>query len=482
MVHSARQFHQAGARLANITLVLASFALAATNAAADSVRNLLFEPQALTTTPASFHPRAGSSASATLAPTPELVPAGAIAAYSHSIGTLQDEHGPFSAELAEPYLALGRLYQQAADYDKALETYAKAEHLSRMNYGLHAPEQFLPIELSIDCHLARGTFADAIERQEYLVYLQRELYGYDAAEAVPALLALGNMYFDAFERGLQHDPNAPMPTPDAGVDSGFADPQDLSPIEIAFLWLDQARTQYSTSIRNLLIREDYANPLLLDLETNLIETLFLQAYRRDIEIDPLYFINKREAGVRDSLNFDRENEQMPSYRAGKEAFTRILSYLRVNPAAEPVQVAEVMLELGDWHMLFGRENRALDQYEETRAYLQASGTSAADIAALLNPTVPVRLPVFRDPPHGRASAQELTAYEGYIDVALTLGRSGEVKEVEVLDKSASADSAIEARLKKVLRNAPFRPRLPGEANVGEPSADKVALRYNFAQL
>ncbi len=480
MVYPARQY--CGSRTGPVfsIVALAGFALTSTPAGADTLQALYFEPEALIET--AFAPTATALRVTAAGPTPFMTDrerAVAIAAYGRAINALQEDKGPFSPELTEQYLALGRLYQEAAAYDKALETYAKAEHLSRMNDGLDAAGQFLPIALSIDCHLAKGAFAEAIERQEYLVYLHREHYGYDAAEAVPTTLALGNMYFEAFERGLRHDPDAPMPAPDYGVESGFADPQDLSPIEIAFLWLDQARVQYFTSIRHLVTHEDYTNPLLLDLETNLIETLFLQAFRRDIEVDPLYFVNTREPSVRDMLSFDRANEQMPSYRAGNEAFTRILSYLRANPAAEPMQVAEAMLELGDWHLLFGREKRALNQYEEARSYLRASGTSEADIAALLSPSVPVQLPVFRAAPHSRARAmlEEQAAYDGYIDVALSLDRTGEVESIEVLDKSANVDSAIEARLKKVLRNAPFRPRLAGEA-----SADKVALRYNFAQL
>ncbi len=348
-----------------------------------------------------------------------------------------------------------------------------------MAHGLNAPEQFLPIKLGIECYLAKGAFPEALERQEYLVYLHRERYGFNAAEDVPELRTLGDMYFDAFERGIQRNPEAPVPALSFGQQSDYRNPEELSTIVTAFRWLDQARTQYFASIRNLVMREDYTNPMLVDLETDLIETLFLQAFRRNIELDPLYFLSTHNVQARDTLNFERDDERLPLYRGGEEAFTRILTYLRANPDAQPVQVAEAMLELGDWHLLFGKERRGLKQYEEARAYLVASGVSDAEITALLNPAVPVQLPVFREAPHIRSwLAQDVTpAFSGYIDVALTLDDAGDVENIEVLGKSESANAAIEARLKKVLRNAPFRPRLAGGDDAG-----KVELRYNFAQL
>jgi tetratricopeptide (TPR) repeat protein len=477
MVYARRQPRPG---LAFNMLALACHLLASTTVTAGTLQDLLFEPQALN----GAAPVTASVASAPLSLTAAAVPLPAaergvaIGAYQRAIATLQETRGPFDAGLAEQYLALGRLYQEAADYDEALDIYAKAEHISRMNFGLHAPEQFLPIELSIDCHLAKGEFPEAVARQEYLVYLHHKHYGFDAAEAVPEVLALGDMYFTAFERGIHNDPG--VLALKLGADAGVPDPGALTPVQAGFHWLNQARIQYFTSIRSLLAHEDYTNPLLLDLESNLIETLFMQAFRRSIEIDPQNFVNIREPGVRDMLTFDRTNEQLPLYRSGEEAFSRILVYLRNNPAVKPAQVAATMLELGDWHLLFGRETRSRAQYEAAREYLVASGADAAEIAALLNPAVPVQIPVFRDPPHSRASlasGTEHPAYAGYIDVALTLDRTGEVTRVEVLDKSVSADPAVEARLKKVLRNAPFRPRLAGMEN-----SDKVAVRYNFAQL
>jgi tetratricopeptide (TPR) repeat protein len=387
--------------------------------------------------------------------------------------------GPFDPGLAEQYLALGKLYEVDAEYDKAIDTYAKAEHISRMTHGLHAPEQFLPVKRSVDCYLAKGDFPAALERREYLVYLHREHYGFDAAEVVPALRELGDMYFDAFERGIQRNPELPMPELSFGPESGFEQPETMSAIETAFHWLDQARTQYFASIRNLVLREDYANPMLVDLESDLIETLFLEAFRRNIEIDPMYFLSVHETQARDTLNFDRETERLQLYRGGEEAFSRILTYLRANPQAQPVQVAEAMLELGDWHLLFGKEARGREQYEAARTYLAESGVGADEISALMNPAVPVQLPVFRDAPHirSRLARNDTPAVSGYIDVALTLADDGDVEAIEVLGKSENANEAFEARLKKVLRNAPFRPRIAG----GE-DASKVQLRYNFAQL
>lgn len=463
-------------------LVCASFMSTTTAAQADTLQELLFKPTPLADATQAILHHASRASPETVATNPEPAMsaaerARAISAARQAIATLQQTRGAFEAGLAEQYLSLGLLHQQAAEYDTAIEHYAKAEHINRVTHGLYTPEQFLPIELSIECHLARGEFAAAMERREYLVYVHRRHYGHDAAEAVPQMLALGNMYFTAFERGIHHQPG--MPELEFGPETNFVDPANLSQADVAYRWLDQARNQYFASIHNLLAHEDFANPLLFDLESKLIETLFLQAYRRSIEVDPLFFINARDPDARDTLGFDRQEERMPLYRDGEKAFTRMLAYLHANPSAAPLQVAEMMLQLGDWHMLFGRHKRGHAQYDAARAYLVDNGVDERQIAALLDPPVPVQLPVFRAAPHSLTQLARTAApeFDGYIDVALTLDRVGSVRTIDVLGKSENAAPAVEARLRKVLRSAPFRPRL---ADTG--SHDSLAVRYYFAKL
>jgi len=394
-----------------------------------------------------------------------------------NIATLQADSGPYAPALAEQYLALGQMYRQAGDDAAALAQLEKAEHAYRLNNGLNAPEQFRPIELSIDIHLARKDYRQAVERQEYLVHLHQSRYGGAAAEVAPELAELGDMYFAAFERNIRRRPAALEPEPTRttakNVEPGM--------IETAFMHLYEAQTQYFRSISNLLGQGRHFDPLLVRLETSLINTLFLQAHQRTLAADPDFFLSYRDPQSRDMLKFDNKREQLPGYRSGVKAFTRIVAYLQHNPETEATAVARAMLELGDWHLLFGHQRLARQQYAAARAWLLEHDVSAAEQAAVLEPAVPVQLPTFVGGSNRlHAAKADNTRYDGYIDVGFSVNANGRISDLAILDRSANADALVEARLRKVLYNAPFR---PGPATLADNGDEQhYSVRYNFVQL
>lgn len=461
---------------------------------AGAAGRLLFEPQPLQA--AELRPFAYAPLSQTTQLPPPtsgddflLYPTQAIRAYVDSIKALRLDQGPNAAELAEQHLELGQLYQRQGEHERALAEFAEAEHVNRINFGLNAPEQFPPIELGIEIHLVRKDYRQAIERQRYLVYLHRSRYGRDAAEVAPELAELGDMYFAAFERGIEGDTTGTIPNPDFDprMKMKNVDISQLSTPALAFLWLQQAQMHYLDAIGNLVANRDYRNPLLYDLETRFIRTLFLQAHRHNVEKDGTFSLSlggmqHRNPQRRDMLRIDINNDEQAFFRNGEEAFNRILAYLRSDPAADPKAMADALLQFGDWCLLFDRQDRAREYYAAARVWLESHGFTHAAIAAILNPSVPVPLPTFLAQPNSRAaldaSAADVT-FNGYIDVALTLDEAGHVDAIKVLDRSDNAGAAVEEHLRKVLLNTPFRPRLTAD---GEGPRETIKLRYNFARI
>lgn len=443
-------------------------------------------PLVETTTPSPLQPSAnataqvaaGTSDLADVKPGANVLARATLRRFSTSIDQLQAEEGPYAQGLAEQYLASAGLHQQLGEYDEALALLAKAEHNHRVNFGLNAVEQFLPIELSIDIHLTRQDYQQAIDRQEYLLHLHQGHYGREAAALVPQLAKLGDMYFAAFERGIERGSGGSGLEMKMGPESAFIDPNKLSALDISFLWLRQAQAYYHRSITSLLDHEQFFDPLLLSLENRLIGTLFLQAHRRNIEHDPEFFLAARDPQLRDELRFKNQQQQRPGYRDGIAAFTRIITYLRHNPDASPQQVAHAMLELGDWHLLFGHTKQARRQYHQTREWLQQQGLASEAIEDLLAPAVPQQLPTFLAAPHAPPAGEHSPHWEGYVDVAFTLNPVGKVNEISVLDKSANADASVEDRLKRVLRTAPFRPAVAASDTPADTQQHSV--RYYFA--
>src|SRR5690606_35754368 len=125
-----------------------------------------------------------------------------VDAYLQSIADTELEGGPFAPELLEQYLALGESHQALADHEAALAAFEKAEYISRINNGLHAPEQFAIVENMIESHLARDELQEAGNKQRYLLMLHEEQYGATSLELVPALMVAADWNFSVFNRQL----------------------------------------------------------------------------------------------------------------------------------------------------------------------------------------------------------------------------------------------------------------------------------------
>jgi hypothetical protein len=323
-------------------------------------------------------------------------------------------------------------------------------------------------------------YEEAIERQEYLVYLHRVHFGHDALEVAPELAILGDMYFDAYERSLRNPSSDKEVKLDYGTDTGFRQPDELTTLERSFRFLVLAQKRYIDSISMLISQEAWHNPLLVPLENHLLATYFLQANRNRVALDPEFFMSARNSGARDMAKFDERTDSLPMYRQGIEAFNRILGYQQNTPGTAPQDIAETMLRLGDWHKLFGYTRRADNQYERARDYIVNSTCDPQIKASILAPQIPVQLPAFIARPNSLASLEDSAAefgVTGYIDIAFTLDEAGNAENIQIMDKSDNTSSDVEKRLLKVLRDAPFRPALTEAAK-----DEKFELRYHFAML
>lgn len=399
------------------------------------------------------------------------------------LGAIADEeldNGPFAPELLQQLLALGETWQQQGDHEEALEAFARAEHISRINNGLFAPEHIVIVENMIESHIATGDLREANTKQQYLLFLQQQYYGGDSMEVVPALAATGDWNMDAFNTVL----NRPSPFKlNINVIPVSFGGRNVNPRVLAFGNLYAAQGLYYQAILNMVQHGEFGNPLLLDMERKLIETIFLGANRQGILEDPDFYMDSRASRTGSRIARKALNGDSLSFINGRNAWMRMRIYLENAPAADPLDVAGAIIGLGDWNMLFNRRLTALNHYREAWHYLQQQQLPAAAVENVLTPEIPMQLPLFTPLPHSRTQlgVDPATAveYSGHIDVRFRISRFGNVRNLEILGKSANVTSPVERRLKRLLHSSPFRPRL----NEGLPADnDTVALRYYFTTI
>jgi tetratricopeptide (TPR) repeat protein len=388
-----------------------------------------------------------------------------VVAYESSLTALAaNSNSPFSPVQFEQLLDLGAAYQQLGRYDDALTTLEKAEFLTRINNGLYGPEQFRVVEQMVETLLANGRSMEAQQKQQYLLYRQQQFYGADSKALVPAFEQMGDWAMTSFATGIQKRNSigfsANAPTRRGRI---------LTPREVAVNSLQTARMRYFQAIRTLVQNADYHNPELLELEEKMLQAIYLSAHRIGLIDDPQFYLGGRTSLTGTRISIKEFEVNMTAYNEGRSALQRQLIYQETNPKSDAVALLHTLLNLADWHLLFNRMDEAESVYADA---WKLAHTSPLDsfAPALLNPPVPPQLPLFIALPHSRGAFgianSNVQQFEGYIDVVLSLSRNGDVRKIVTTGKSDNTTLALEKRLRRLVRAAPFRPPLEN----GEPMA------------
>ncbi len=442
-------------------------------AAAPAVRHTVFNT---TETQSPFTNNAENSVDAQLSA--ELDTMFDIEKYEQQLSIIEGEDGPFATELYETLLDLGQQYQQANDHEAAIESFERAEYVSRINHGLFHPEQVASIEGIIESYIAMGDLRNANSKQRYLIYLNEQYYGDNNLNALPSIISLANQNMANYRRTLQM-PAQPTIRISSSIGPGTASSRQPTPRQMAFGSLFQAQQNYTRAISTLMENRQYFDPVLLELEYRYLETIFLQAYRRAIIEEPHYYLSERNTRTGSRIRSSNRRNTV-AYLRGTYTFERLLIYTRSNPEADPAALVQILMDYGDWNLLFGRTQTAVEKYTQANEVALSRDLPEQEIENIFRPAIQVHLPLVAAKPNSREKfaigADTTLDYDGHIDIAFTISRYGRASKIDVLDKTQSASKRIERRLVKYLRNSPFRPRLQKDGSV---VAERVTLRYYF---
>lgn len=396
--------------------------------------------------------------------------AASLEVYREVIEEMETEDGPYTPELAQELMALGELYQRQGEHEKALDAFARAGQLARINSGLWSLEQVPGIENMIESLIALGEIREANDKHAYLVYLHERHYGRDDPRILPALLRLADWQMQAFDQGVRFEAEGML----ISVNDATTE-KDVR--RSAFGNLFRAQTAYLRSLQILVEEGEFRDPRLVELERALIENYFLFSHRENLVDDPYNYLHQSRTTTGSRISYRSNRSNSPAYRFGKDAYSRIMAYQLNDPNATVEQYAGTLLELGDWHLLYGRRTLGLKKYEEALEILREAGYQGEEMDVLLHPEIPVTLPVFTPTPHTRAmlAPGEELEYRGYIDLSFSISRFGHAQDILTLGKSPQTSLAVERRLTRLVRQSQFRPRL-GDGRAGE---DAVALRYYY---
>jgi tetratricopeptide (TPR) repeat protein len=222
----------------------------------------------------------------------------------------------------------------------------------------------------------------------------------------------------------------------------------------------RARRLYSDALQRMLESGGYSSGDLLAIEQKLIDS-----YWFELEHTELY--PPRSADRR------RANPRTLVYGTGTSTLEARVVHL-MSRGSSAVEIANALMAVGDWHLLFSGNGRALAMYRD--AYdLLARGDAPTDTwTGIVFPETPVILAQLAEDDSSEFDPAHI--YSGYIDVAIETGRFGQVKEAEIVGTSAGTSAEVERRARTHVFGTRFRPRFED----GQPlRSDRFTLRYYY---
>lgn len=359
-------------------------------------------------------------------------------------------NGPLSAELYELYFALATHYSERDDELLAAEALEQALFIQRVNYGLFAMEQVGAISRLIESSIAIGNAERAAELDIQLMRIARQ--NLDDVRSADILAAAADRQMEIYRRYLAGEL---PPVLSINIDAGPGQPPNADPNRLLGMSnLFRARRNRFDAIGVLVNAGLDTDPRIVELETSLVESYFIEANADDIRPG-------REEGL---------------FRLGKASYRRLLTYA---VKADDVDVAaQAMIGLADWHLLFHRNASALRLYADAYAALRQLGVSEQKLASMFNPEVPVVLPAFNPNPLMRSPSggAERPSSKAFLNVELVMSRYGRSRLRSLSITPEPPEETVEDRIRRIVARSRFRPLLiDGKA---QPTA-RFEFRYYY---
>lgn len=356
--------------------------------------------------------------------TPEVTAEAAeLARFEQALDQAIAEAGPYSPALAETYQGFGRYLQQRGRHADALAMLRKAQHLERVNHGVHGAGQIPVLRAMITSYKLTGQIESTSSAYDQLRWLAAKGLEPRDPNRVALLREAARWHLSAHLLD--------------------ADEQRLAHLQAAHQLLDEAGALADE------LGADSATRVEL-LRDSALGRFFLLRHQSAQRFDPPL---PAGYGPAPGVAVATTPRLSTSFAAGRELHEAALAGLDADPAATPVQRRRARIELGDWYLLFDHGDEALEHYRAALAAMPAN----ADDEPFATP-----LPL----PAARGSAASAVVAKIRLDVS----PRGRPDNIELLDDGAFTAEQRQ-RILRAIRDTRFRPAFAG----GEPVATRGAI-------
>ena len=341
------------------------------------------------------------------------------------IDRIERRSNRYNIELARPLAILGDALAGIGDREGALGAYDRAVHITRVNRGLHHPSQVDIVYREADVLAANGNLAKANRRHEYAYGILLRSYGGGSPLLLPGVFALADWYlvnYNIFSaRGL------------------YAHALSLADETLAANDPDRLRALRGVAAT---YRSERFPPY--------------QRERKSGSGQPVGY----RYGTMPAIN---------NFAKGESALIEVVKVVMASEEATDEAVAQAVLDLGDWYLLFGKYDRATTLYRRVWELMQPMPSQLAEI---FDSPTPLYLPLPGDPdsdgaPVGRPEL-------GVVELSFRVDESGGVSGIATLQ--SDPQDLMDVKVRRAVRRARYRPAFDGQSML---ATEDVRVSHEF---
>lgn len=341
--------------------------------------------------------------------------------YQRAIAAAESRGGAYAQDLPETLLGLARILQAQGQHEEAIKLFKRGTHLARINEGLYCAQQIPMVEGEIASHKARGDYALADERQNYLYRVQLQSLQ-DSDLLAQAYMKQALWQYQAYQLNLEGS--------------------------LSYLRLMNMSELYQLAMQDVANREGETSPNLLPPLLGMLEAQYLISDYETQEAEPVFGEDGRP---NESLLLFKQY-RAKSFRTGNAIIEAIADIEQEHGSSDAATRAQSMVMLGDWRLWNGKTEDAWEAYKAAAAELALSDDAQALTMSFFGEPVPLPdLAVINSLPAAVAPEQ------ADITVAFDVNEKGQVRDLERMDEN-EVDSRQASRLLRQLRKTTFRPR------------------------
>ncbi len=351
----------------------------------------------------------------------------AISILKQRIRSIESATHRYDESLVVPLTLLGDAQAGDGDYDGALDSYGRAVHVNRVNDGLISPKQVDIVYREAAVYKKIGNYQQTNNREEYAYHVLNKAYGAFDEKLLPGVYHLAAWYKESYN-------------------------------------IYQARLLYQRAIQILEFNDRGGTHEAIPALAGIASTYRLERFPPFLTAT----LNDRSyisSGSDDPISIN-------NFPAGERALQHIVSILRANPDEDPVVVAEAVLELADWYLLWDRTDRAFPLYEH--AYTLLAEVENVDVEGYFSEPKLLYYPFPRDPraPPLRVRGEKQT---GFVEVGYEIGVNGHVRSLKTV--ASEPKGLMDFRVRKSIRFARYRPVVLA----GTPAiVERYVYRHEFS--